>query len=107
MLLSFTCIYTGQLQLMPAAEDLVQSLASLPLQLAGWEAAEQGLALADADRPAGPSGTMGTTLHYMLEAQQFAQGGFGEVWRAEHRADQRGGLSSEDRDEHFTNAIKY
>lgn len=82
-------LHTGQLQLAPAAADLVQGLASLPLQLAGWEAPEQRWPLAEEKKPHLDSG-MGPTLDYMLESQRFAQGGFGEVWRAELRRDREG-----------------
>ncbi len=82
-------LHPEQLQLAPAAADLVQGLASLPLQLAGWEAPEQRWPLAEEEKPHLDSGT-GATLDYMLESQRFAQGGFGEVWRAELRRDREG-----------------
>lgn len=82
-------LHTGQLQLAPAAADLVQSLASVPLQPAGWEAAGQHWPLAEERKPDVGSG-VGATLDYMLESQRFAQGGFGEVWRAELQRDREG-----------------
>jgi hypothetical protein len=84
-------LHTGQLQLAPAAAELVQGLASLPLQPAGWEPAELGWALAEDDKPH-QRDTHGATFDYMLESQRFAQGGFGEVWRAERRTEHRGAL---------------
>ncbi|KAK9917046.1 hypothetical protein WJX75_000279 [Coccomyxa subellipsoidea] len=89
-------LHTGQLQLAPAAAELVQGLASLPLQPAGWEPAELGWALAEDDKPH-QRDTHGATFDYMLESQRFAQGGFGEVWRAERRTEHRGkGICDED-----------
>ncbi len=86
-------LHTGQLQLAPAAAELVQGLASLPLQPAGSEqSAEMGWVLAEDERPNQGSG-MGATHDYMLEPQRFAQGGFGEVWRAELRTDHKGEAS--------------
>lgn len=69
----------------------MQGLASLPLQPAGWEPAELGWALAEDDKPH-QRDTQGATFDYMLESQRFAQGGFGEVWRAELRTEHRGAL---------------
>ena len=85
-------LHTGQLQLAPAAAELLQGLASLPLQPTGWEPEELGWAL-DERQHEGRSGS--ATFDYMLEPQRFAQGGFGEVWRAELRTDHGGAYLSE------------
>jgi hypothetical protein len=87
-------LHNEQLQLPPTSTEWLEKLASLPLQLAEREE-DEGATLATSSlerlfdsvaQEEPDQATPGYTAH----SQPFAQGGFGEVWRAERHTNPNG-----------------